>query len=84
MSASLIAPAAQVCAFALGCAVIHAARAHAAAVTQLLTMVVVIAAALLLIEATVTFAPNPEERFDELSVYAALSLQPAAIEHNER
>jgi hypothetical protein len=80
MSADLIAPATQACAFALGCALIHAARAHAAAITHLLTGAAVIAAALVLIEAGITFAPDPRERFDEISVHAALSVQPAGLE----
>ncbi|MGH1587716.1 hypothetical protein ACRBEV_04350 [Methylobacterium phyllosphaerae] len=80
MSADLIAPAAQVCAFALGCALIHAARAQAAAITHLLIAAAVIAAALVLIEAAIVFAPNPEDRLDELSVHAALALQPAGLE----
>ncbi|MDP4027103.1 hypothetical protein Q8W71_31455 [Methylobacterium sp. NEAU 140] len=37
MIASLTAPATQVCAFVLGCALIHAARAHAASVTHALS-----------------------------------------------
>ncbi|WP_456685532.1 hypothetical protein [Bradyrhizobium sp. P5_C11_2] len=78
MSASLLAPATQVCAFVLGCALIHAARAHAVAITQLLIGVAVVAAALVLIQAAMTFAPNPDERFDELSIHAALSLQAAS------
>lgn len=80
MSADLIAPAGQVCAFALGCALIHAGRAHADVITQLLTGVAVVATALVLIEAAVVFAPDPQERFDELSVHAALSSQSAALE----
>ena len=72
MTTSLIAPAAQVCAFALGCAVIHVTRAHAAAITRLLTGAAVIAAALLLIEAAVTFMPDLGEHLDELSVHSAL------------
>jgi hypothetical protein len=80
MSADLIPPAAHVCGFALGCALIHAARAHAAAITHLLLGVAVIAAALVLIEAAIIFAPDPQERFDEISVHAALSVQPAGLE----
>ena len=78
MTASLIAPAAQVCAFALGCAIIHAARAHVALVTHLLTGAAMIASALVLIASTAVHAPDDLASFDEITVYAALSINPAA------
>ena len=79
MSMGLAAPAAQICAFALGCALIHAARAHAAALTRLLTGVLAIAAAGVLIAANAFTLKKQQARFDEITVYAALSLQPVAI-----
>ncbi|SFM88579.1 hypothetical protein [Methylobacterium pseudosasicola] len=58
MTASFIAPAIQVCAFALGCAVIHAARAHAVALTRLLAAMAIVTAALLLFGASLACAPD--------------------------
>jgi hypothetical protein len=79
MMTSLTAPAVQVCAFALGCAVIHAARAYAAAVTHVLVGVAVIAATTLLLVASLNVAPEHEPPFDEMSVFADLSLHPVAV-----
>jgi hypothetical protein len=67
----LATPAAQACAFVLGCAVIHAARAHAEILTRLLAAVAVAAAVLVLLAASLDYAPGPDETFDEVSVYAA-------------
>lgn len=64
-------PAAQACAFVLGCAVIHAARAHAEILTRLLAVAAVATAVLLLLVASLGYAPGPDETFDEVSVYAA-------------
>ena len=72
---ALTAPAVQVCVFALGCALIHATRAHAAAVTRLLTGAAAVAAAGVLIAASVYVAPEDVGRFDEITVFAALSGQ---------
>lgn len=44
MTTSLIAPAAQVCAFARGCGLTHAARAHAAAVSRALAARAIVSA----------------------------------------
>ncbi|MGU3664897.1 hypothetical protein ACLBX9_11985 [Methylobacterium sp. A49B] len=71
MTAVLAAPAAQALAFVLGCAVIHAARAHAEMVTRLLAATAVAAAVLVLLVASLDSAPGADEIFDEVSVYAA-------------
>ena len=71
MTAVLGAPAAQALAFVLGCAAIHAARAHAELLTRLLAAVAIAAAVLVLLVASVDYGPGPEEPFDEVSVYAA-------------
>ncbi|MCJ2022476.1 MULTISPECIES: hypothetical protein [unclassified Methylobacterium] len=64
-------PAAQACVFMLGCAVIHAARAHAERLTRLLVAALIGASVLLLLAASLTYAPGADETFDEVSVYAA-------------
>ncbi|MBP1184105.1 hypothetical protein [Methylobacterium sp. PvR107] len=71
VTAVLVTPAAQACAFVLGCAVIHAARAHAEILTRLLGAAAVAAAVLVLLVASMDYAPEPDETFDEVSVYAA-------------
>ena len=71
MSASLIAPAAQVCAFALGCAMIHAARAHAAAVSRVLAALAIVAAALVLLGASLACAPDDAMSLDDITTYNA-------------
>ena len=71
MTTALVAPAAQALAFVLGCAAIHAARAHAAMLTRLLAAVAVAAAVLVLLVASLDYAPESEETFDEVSVSAA-------------
>ncbi|WP_243997262.1 hypothetical protein [Methylobacterium sp. E-005] len=64
-------PAAQACAFVLGCAVIHAARAHAELLTRLLVTAIVAAAVLLLLAASLTYASDADATVDEVSLYAA-------------
>lgn len=71
MTVGLASPAAQACAFVLGCAVIHAARAHAEHLARLLVTVVIGVSVLLLLVASLTYAPGADETFDEASVYAA-------------
>jgi hypothetical protein len=78
MTASLIAPAAQICMFALGCALIHAARAHAAVVTQVLTGAAMVTAALALIASTMIYAPDDQAQLDEITVYAAIAHHPVS------
>jgi membrane associated rhomboid family serine protease len=68
VTASFTAPAAQLCAFVLGCAVIHAARAHAEILTRVLA---VAAAVLVLLVACLDYTPGAGETYDEISVYAA-------------
>jgi len=65
------APAVQALAFVLGCAVIHAARAQAEILTRLLAAAAVAAAVLVLLVASLDYAPGSDETFDEVSVYAA-------------
>ena len=71
MTASLIAPAAQVCAFALGCAVIHAARAHAVAVSRALAAMAIVTAALVLLGASLACAPEDTMSLDDFTTYNA-------------
>ncbi|SFM35040.1 hypothetical protein [Methylobacterium pseudosasicola] len=71
MTTSLIAPAAQVCAFALGCAVIHAARAHAAAVSRVLAVTAIVAAALVLLGASLACAPDDAMSLDGITTFNA-------------
>jgi hypothetical protein len=72
VTTALANPAAQACcAFMLGCAVIHAARAHAERLTRLLVAALIGTTVLLLLAASLTYAPGPDETFDEVSVYAA-------------
>lgn len=71
MTTSLIAPAAQVCAFALGCAVIHAARAHAIAVSRVLIAMAIVTATLVLLSASLACLPDDEMSLDGITVYNA-------------
>ncbi|MGV7034312.1 hypothetical protein [Methylobacterium symbioticum] len=68
----LSAPAAQICAFALGCALIHAGRRHAAALTALLSVLAVLAALLVLLGAAAVTAPDAEAAMDEVSLYEGI------------
>ncbi|QEE38873.1 MULTISPECIES: hypothetical protein [unclassified Methylobacterium] len=52
MTMALVTPAAQACAFALGCAVIHAARGHAEILTRVLAAAAIVAAFLVLLVAS--------------------------------
>ncbi|KAA0119912.1 hypothetical protein CIW48_26360 [Methylobacterium sp. P1-11] len=70
MTPVLATPVTQVCAFLLGCAVIHAARAHADRITRVLGVAVVGAAVLVLLVASLDYAPEGGT-FDEVTVYAA-------------
>ncbi|SDN67245.1 hypothetical protein SAMN05216360_11088 [Methylobacterium phyllostachyos] len=70
MTAALASPAAQVCAFVLGCAVIHAARAYADLLTRLLIAAFIGVSVLVLLAAALTYAPGADATFDEVSVYA--------------
>ncbi|MGU3341649.1 hypothetical protein ACLBXJ_26940 [Methylobacterium mesophilicum] len=69
MTTSLVAPAAQACAFALGCAVIHVARAHAATVSRVLTPVMIATAVLVLMGASLACAPDDDMRLDDITAY---------------
>ena len=71
MTTSLIAPAAQVCAFALGCAVIHAARAHALALSRVLAATALVVAVLVLLGASLACAPDDEMSLDDIAIYNA-------------
>ena len=71
MTTSLIAPAAQVCAFALGCAMIHAARAHALALSRMLAATALVIAILVLLGASLACAPDDEMSLDEITTYNA-------------
>lgn len=66
---SLHAPAIQICAFALGCVLIHAGRRHAQALTALLTAVAVLAALLVLLGASSLTAPDADAVSDEVALY---------------
>lgn len=69
MTTSLIAPAARACAFALGCAVIHVARAHAAAISRVLTPVAIATAVLALLGASLACAPDDDMRLNDITAY---------------
>jgi hypothetical protein len=71
MTTSLIAPAAQACAFALGCAVIHAARAHALVLSRLLAAMAVLTAILVLLRASLARAPDDAMSLDDITTYNA-------------
>ncbi|MDN3571901.1 hypothetical protein [Methylobacterium longum] len=71
MSAGLIAPAAQVCAFALGCAMIHAARAHTLVLSRVLAATALVIAILVLLGASLACAPDDEMRLDDITTYNA-------------
>ncbi|QGY03558.1 hypothetical protein MMSR116_17940 [Methylobacterium mesophilicum SR1.6/6] len=71
MTTSLIAPAAQVCAFALGCAVIHAVRAHALALSRVLAATALVTAVLVLLGASLACAPDDEMSLDDITTYNA-------------
>ncbi|MHC2106861.1 hypothetical protein [Methylobacterium sp.] len=58
MTMALVTPAAQACAFALGCAVIHAARGHAEILTRVLAAAAIVAAFLVLLVASLDCAPQ--------------------------
>jgi hypothetical protein len=72
MVTSLIAPTAQVCVFALGCAVIHAARAHAMALSHVLAATGVVTAILVLLAASLARAPDDTMRLDGITTYNAV------------
>jgi hypothetical protein len=72
VTAGLLAPAAQVCAFALGCALIHAGRAHAGLVTRSLAATAACLAVLVLLLASLACAPDEADTFETESVYAAM------------
>jgi hypothetical protein len=71
MTGSMIGVPVQVCAFVLGCTVIHAARAHASALTRLLTTVAILTAVLVLLSASLVCAPDDETSLDEITIYNA-------------
>lgn len=71
MIAVLVTPAAQVCTFALGCAVIHAARGHAEILTRVLAAAAILAAVLVLLVASLDCAPEADEVPDRIPVAAA-------------
>jgi hypothetical protein len=71
MSASVLAPAVPLSAFTLGCAVLHAARAHAASLTPFLAGMAVAAAVLVLLGASMAPVPDDPTRLDDITVYSA-------------
>lgn len=71
MMASVTEPAVQICAFALGCALIHAARHRAAAVTWLLTRMAILAAVLVLLGASLACAPDDDLAIDDITLFDA-------------
>lgn len=75
MTAAFATPAAQLCIFLLGCAVIHAARAHADLITRPLAVAAVAAAVLVLLVASLVAsrdqAPEDGKTFDAVAVYGA-------------
>lgn len=71
MTMSLITPAAQVCAFALGCAMIHLARTHAVALSPVLAATAVVIAILVLLSASPVRAPDDAMSLDDITTYNA-------------
>jgi hypothetical protein len=71
MSAGVFASAVALCAFALGCAVLHAARAQAAAVTPLLAASALAAGLMVLLGASLASAPDDPMSLDDITVYNA-------------
>ena len=69
---ALSAPAIQICAFALGCALIHAGRRHAEALTALLAAVAVLVALLVVLGASALTAPDAEAAMDEVMLYEGI------------
>jgi hypothetical protein len=61
----------EACAFALGCALIHAGRDHAAFVTRALTFFAIIAAVLVLLGASLACAPDDDLAFDLITTFNA-------------
>ena len=61
---SLPAPAIQICAFALGCALIHAGR-----LTAVLAALAVVAALLVVLGASVATAPDADRAMEEFALY---------------
>jgi hypothetical protein len=76
---SISAPTVQVCAFAAGCAAIHAARAHAAAVTYLLVAAAAVVATALSFVVALNIAPDHEPPFDEMMLFAELASKRVAV-----
>jgi len=70
VTTALVAPAVQACVFALGCAVIHAARGHAEILTRMLVAAVIVAAVLVLLVASLACAPEADEVLDPIPVSA--------------
>ncbi|WP_375453994.1 hypothetical protein [uncultured Methylobacterium sp.] len=62
-------PATQVCAFALGCALIHAARAYATTVARVLTGLAILAAVLVLLGASLARAPDDDLATDGITIF---------------
>ncbi|MCJ2065191.1 hypothetical protein MKK63_21095 [Methylobacterium sp. J-088] len=71
MAVALANPASPACAFLLGCAVVAAAGAHAERLARLLVGALCGGTVLLLLRASLTYAPGPDGTFDGVSVYAA-------------
>ncbi|GJD59224.1 hypothetical protein [Methylobacterium dankookense] len=70
---TLSAPAIQICAFALGCALIHAGRRHARALTAVLAVLAVLAALLVLLGASAVTAPDADAAImDEVALYEGI------------
>ena len=61
---ALATPAGQACAFLLGCAVIHAARAQADRLTAVLAAAAILAAVLVLLVASLDYAPGLDGTLD--------------------
>lgn len=72
MTTSLVAPAAQICLFALGCALIHAARAHAALLTRMLGGAAITLSVLVLFAIVLAVAPEHGVNFEDIALYNAM------------
>ena len=67
MTTRLIAPAAQVCAFALGCGLTHVARARAAAVSRVLAARAIVSAVRVPPGSSLAAAPDDDMSLDSIT-----------------
>lgn len=62
-------PTPHICTFVLGCALIHATRAHAATVTRVLAGAAILLAVLVLFGASLACAPDNDLVMDDVRIF---------------